>query len=47
MLQEFIKMYNNGEKEYASTLLDDVYEILDKAQNTRNEKENIKLSKNI
>ena len=44
-LQEFIKMYNNGEIEYENTPLDDAYEILEKAQNARNEKEAIKLAK--
>ena len=44
-LQEFIKMYNNGEIEYKNTPLDDAYEILEKAQNARNEKEAIKLAK--
>lgn len=45
-LQEFIKMYNNGEIEYKNTPLDDAYEILEEAQNARNEKEAIKLAKN-
>lgn len=44
-LQEFVKMYNNGEFEYENTPLDDAYEILEKAQNARNEKEAIKLAK--
>lgn len=44
-LQEFIKMYNNGEIEYENTPLDDAYEILEKAQNAKNEKEAIKLAK--
>ena len=44
-LQEFIKMYNNGEIEYENTPLDDAYEILEEAQNARNEKEAIKLAK--
>lgn len=44
-LQEFIKMYNNGEIEYENTPLDDAYEILEKAQNARNEKEAIRLAK--
>ena len=38
-LQEFIKMYNNGDIEYENTPLDDAYEILEEAQNARNEKE--------
>lgn len=44
-LQEFIKMYNNGEIEYENTPLDDAYKILEEAQNARNEKEAIKLAK--
>lgn len=44
-LQEFIKMYNNDEIEYKNTPLDDAYEILEEAQNARNEKEAIKLAK--
>ena len=44
-LQEFIKMYNNGEMEYKNTPLDDAYEILEKAENAKSEKEAIKLAK--
>ncbi len=44
-LQEFIKMYNNGEIEYKNTPLDDAYEILEKAENARNEKEALRLAK--
>ena len=44
-LQEFIKMYNKGELEYKNTPLDDAYEILEKAQYAKNEKEAIKLAK--
>lgn len=44
-LQEFIKLYNNGEIEYENTPLDDAYEILEKAQNAKTEKEAIKLAK--
>ncbi len=44
-LQKFIGMYNNGEIEYENTPLDDAYEILEEAQNARNEKEAIKLAK--
>ena len=44
-LQEFIKMYNNGEIEYENTPLDDAYEILEEAQNARNEKVAMKLAK--
>ena len=44
-LQEFIKMYNNGEIEYKNTPFDEAYEILEEAQYTKNEKEAIKLAK--
>ena len=44
-LQEFIKMYNNREIEYENTPLDDAYEILEEAQNAKDEKEAIKLAK--
>ena len=44
-LQEFIKMYNNGKIEYENTPLDDAYEILEEAKNTKTEKEAIKLAK--
>ena len=44
-LQEFIKMYNNGEIEYENTPLDDAYDILEEAQNAKTEKEAIKLAK--
>ncbi len=44
-LQEFIKMYNNDEIEYKNTPLDDAYEILEEAQNARNEKEALRLAK--
>ncbi len=44
-LQEFIKMYNNDEIEYKNTPLDDAYEILEEAENAKNEKEAIKLAK--
>ena len=44
-LQEFIKMYNNGEIEYKNTPLDDAYEILEEAQNAKNEKEALRLAK--
>ena len=44
-LQEFIKMYNNGEIEYENTPLDYAYEILEEAQNAKTEKEAIKLAK--
>ena len=44
-LQEFIKMYNNGEIEYENTPLDDAYDLLEKAQEAKSEKEAIKLAK--
>lgn len=44
-LQEFVQMYNNGEIEYENTPLDDAYELLEKAENTKNKKEAIKLAK--
>lgn len=45
-LQEFMKMYNNGELEYKNTPLDDAYEILDEAKNAKTKKEALKLAKN-
>ena len=44
-MQEFIKMYNNGEIKYENTPLDDAYEILEKAQNTKSKSEAVKLAK--
>ncbi len=44
-LQDFIKMYNNGEIEYENTPLDDAYELLEKAENAKNDKEALKLAK--
>lgn len=44
-LQEFIEMYNNGEFEYENTVLDDAYEILEKAEHAKTEKQAIKLAK--
>lgn len=44
-LQEFMKMYNNGELEYKNTPLDDAYEILKKAENAKTRKEALKLAK--
>lgn len=44
-LQEFMRMYNNGEIEYKNTPFDEAYEILEEAQYTKNEKEAIKLAK--
>ena len=33
--QKFIKMYNNGEIDYTNTILDDVYELLEKKENVK------------
>lgn len=44
-LQEFMRLYNNGEIEYENTPLDNAYEILEEAQNAKSEKEAIKLAK--
>ena len=45
MLQEFIKMYNNGEIEYENTPLDDAYELLEKAENAKSKTQAIKYAK--
>ncbi len=44
-MQEFIKMYNNGEIKYENTPLDDAYELLEKAQNAKSKSEAVKLAK--
>lgn len=44
-LQEFIQKYNNNEIEYQNTLLDDAYELLEKAENTKSKTQAIKLAK--
>ena len=44
-LQEFIQMYNAGEIEYQNTLLDDAYEVLEKAQNAPTKAKAIKYAK--
>ena len=44
-LQEFLKQYNAGELDYENTALDDAYEILEKAEKTKNKKQAIKLAK--
>jgi len=44
-LQEFMRKYNNGEIEYENTPLDDAYEILEKAENTKNKTQAIKFAK--
>lgn len=44
-IQEFMIKYNNGEIEYKNTLLDDAYDILEKAQNAKTKNQAIKLAK--
>ncbi len=44
-LQEFFKKYNNGEIEYENTPLDNAYELLEKAQKAKSEKQAIKFAK--
>ena len=44
-LQEFIQKYNNDEINYENTPLDDAYEILEKAENTKSKKQAIKYAK--
>ncbi len=44
-LQEFIQKYNEGEIEYENTVLDDAYELLDKAENARSKTQAIKYAK--
>ena len=44
-MQEFIKMYNNGEIKYENTPLDDAYELLEEAQNAKSKSEAVKLAK--
>jgi len=46
-LQEFMRKYNNGEIEYENTPLDDAYEILEKAENTKNKTQAIKFEKEV
>ena len=43
-LQEFMIKYNAGEIEYKNTQLDDAYELLEKARNSKIKKQAIKLS---
>ena len=43
-LQEFMIKYNAGEIEYKNTPLDDAYELLEKARNSKIKKQAIKLS---
>lgn len=44
-LQEFIKKYNAGEIEYENTILDDAYELLEKAENAKSKTQAIKYAK--
>ena len=44
-LQEFIKKYNDGEIEYENTILDDAYELLEKAENAKSKTQAIKYAK--
>ena len=44
-LQEFIQKYNAGEIEYENTILDDAYELLEKAENARSKAQAIKYAK--
>jgi tetratricopeptide (TPR) repeat protein len=44
-LQEFIQKYNDGEIEYENTILDDAYELLEKAENAKTKEQAIKYAK--
>ncbi len=44
-LQDFIQKYNAGEIEYENTLLDDAYELLEKAENARSKVQAINYAK--
>ncbi len=44
-LQEFIQKYNAGEIEYENTILDDAYELLEQAENTKSKTQAIKYAK--
>ena len=44
-LQEFIAKYNNGEIDYTNTILDNAYELLEKAANAKTKNQAIKLAK--
>ncbi len=44
-LQEFIQKYNAGEIEYENTILDDAYELLEKAENASSKTQAIKYAK--
>lgn len=44
-LEEFMKKYNSGEIKYENTILDDAYELLEKASHTKSKKQAMKLAK--
>lgn len=44
-LQEFIQKYNAGEIDYANTILDDAYELLEKAESSKSKNQAIKYAK--
>ena len=44
-LQEFIKKYNSSEIDYENTILDDAYELLEKAENAKSKTQAIKYAK--
>lgn len=44
-LQEFMQKYNAGEIDYTNTILDDAYELLEKAENTKSKAQAIKYAK--
>lgn len=44
-LQEFMQKYNNGEIEYEDTILDEAYDLLEKAENAKSKKTAIKYAK--
>ena len=44
-LQEFMQKYNAGEIDYTNTILDDAYELLEKAENTKSKTQAIKYAK--
>ena len=43
-LQEFIKKYNSGEIDYTNSIMDDAYEMLEEAQNTKSKNKAKKLA---
>ena len=44
-LQKLIKKYNDGEVVYTNTILDDAYELLEIAENTKSKRQAIKYAK--